>query len=72
MKHFFILLLFFSCLAFAKADYAQMSNEELIALIGYVSNDTKESFENELEKRKTTFSAKEKAMYDENIKSTQK
>lgn len=61
-----VFLLAFSCL-FAKADYSQMSNEELIALIGYVSDANKKEFHKELNKRKQTFSAKEKKRYDEKM-----
>ncbi len=52
---------------FAKVDYSQMSNEELIALIGYVSKDKEVAFNKELAKRIPTFSKKEKEIYQKNI-----
>ncbi len=51
-------------LIFAKADYTQMSNEELIALIGYVSEKNLKDFNAELKKRLPTFSKSEKEKYD--------
>lgn len=68
MKRLLIVFLSICCLAFAKADYEQMSNEELIALIGYVSDDKKSDFADELEKRKSSFSQEERRLYEENIK----
>ncbi len=64
MKKLVILLLFGSFL-FAKVDYSQMSNEELIALIGYVSMQNQEDFLKELEKRKRNFSEEELEKYQE-------
>lgn len=58
----FLLLLSF---AFCKADYTQMSNEELIALIGYVSEKNMKDFNKELQKRVPTFTKEEKLKYEE-------
>lgn len=67
MKRFIFLFFTLVCFAFAKADYAQMSNEELIALIGYVSVENKDEFHKELKKRQATFSKKEQKLYEENL-----
>lgn len=64
MKGFVTFLLMLTCL-FAKVDFAQMSNEELIALIGYVLPENKQELEKELEKRKATFTEDEKQKYEE-------
>ncbi|QIR76125.1 DUF1104 domain-containing protein [Sulfurospirillum diekertiae] len=53
---------------FAKTDFSEMSTEELIALIGYVDQKTEEHFYQELDKRVTTMSEEEKALYDEDKK----
>ena len=45
-----------------------MSNEELIALIGYVKIEEKKEFEKVLNERKDSFSKKEKEQYEKNIK----
>ncbi len=58
---FFVVLSF----VFAKADYSQMSNEELIALIGYVSEKNLKDFNTELKKRLPTFSEEEKQKYNQ-------
>lgn len=64
MKGFVAFLLMLTCL-FAKADFTQMSNEELIALIGYVLPENKKEFEKELQKRKATFTKEEQQKYEE-------
>ncbi len=62
MKKIFALLLVSSFL-FAKIDYSQMSNEELIALIGYVLPKNQKEFDDELEKRKKGFNKEELESY---------
>lgn len=64
MKGFVAFLLMVTCL-FAKADFTQMSNEELIALIGYVMPENKQAFDKEIQKRKATFTEEEKKKYEE-------
>lgn len=59
-----LVFVFTLSLLFAKVDYSQMSNEELIALIGYVSLENKQAFTKELQKRLPTFTKKEKQMYE--------
>lgn len=61
----FVLFLFLFTSVFAKVDYSQMSNEELIALIGYVTKDKQKDFEAELNKRVNTFTEEEKRKFDE-------
>lgn len=64
MRVVVMFLLIFS-FAFSKADYSQMSNEELIALIGYVSKKNLKDFNEELKKRLPTFSKEEKQQYEQ-------
>ena len=49
-KNVLICLLLFS-FVFAKEDYSEMSTQELIAIIGYVKEDNKDSFLKELNSR---------------------
>lgn len=62
MRVVVVILLLFS-FAFSKSDYSQMSNEELIALIGYVSEKNLKDFNKELQKRVSTFTEQEKQQY---------
>ncbi len=64
MRRIFALLIMVSFL-FAKVDYSQMSNEELIALIGYVSPKNQKEFDDEIQKRKKTFSKDELEKYEQ-------
>jgi len=52
----------------AKADFSEMSTEELIALIGYIDQDKETSFYQELDKRLETMSEEQKALYEEEQK----
>ncbi|PID47784.1 MAG: DUF1104 domain-containing protein [Proteobacteria bacterium] len=65
----FVLLLFVFSLLFAKVDYSQMSNEELIALIGYVSKDKQRDFQRELDKRIPNFTKEEQEKFLRNKQS---
>ncbi len=67
-----MILVFWFSLLFAKADYSQMSNEELIALIGYVSFENQKEFDKELEKRKPSFTTGESQKYQEALEKKQK
>ncbi|AFL67441.1 DUF1104 domain-containing protein [Sulfurospirillum barnesii] len=62
-KALFILLLFLGVL-FAKADFSEMSTEELIALIGYVEPHKEERFFKELQRREAQMSEEQKALYE--------
>ena len=61
-------ILFFSLLTFtllwAKADFSEMSTEELIALIGYVDPNKEEHLYKELERRTDQMSEIQKAFYE--------
>ena len=61
-----ILLALCACLTWAAPDFSAMSNQELIALMGYVKSENRAAFEKELERRKPTFSPKEKNAYEAN------
>jgi len=51
MKKILFLILCTLSLLFAKADFSEMSTEELVALIGYVDKAKEERFYEELERR---------------------
>jgi hypothetical protein len=61
-------ILFVCCftLAFlwAKADFSEMSTEELIALIGYVEQSKEEHFYKELDRRIEQMSEAQKILYE--------
>ncbi|MCK9257099.1 MAG: DUF1104 domain-containing protein [Sulfurospirillaceae bacterium] len=67
MRKIFLALTFVSFL-FSATNFNSMSNEELIALIGYVKIEEKKEFEKVLNERKDSFSKKEKEQYEKNIK----
>lgn len=67
MRKIFLALTFVSFL-FSATNFNSMSNEELIALIGYVKPEEKKEFEKVLNERKDSFSKKEKEQYEKNIK----
>ncbi|MDY0265211.1 MAG: DUF1104 domain-containing protein [Sulfurospirillum cavolei] len=64
MKRFFSLLALSVSLLIAKADFSEMSTEELIALIGYVDAEREERFYRELEKRVSQMDEAQKALYE--------
>jgi hypothetical protein len=69
MKKIFIFLSFIIitfCLA--KDNYSHMSNQELIAIIGYVNDKNKKEFFKELKQRVSTMNKKEKIAYEKNLK----
>lgn len=66
MRKIFLALTFVSFL-FSATNFNSMSNEELIALIGYVKIEEKKEFEKVLNERKDSFSKKEKEQYEKNI-----
>ncbi|NCB53799.1 MAG: DUF1104 domain-containing protein [Epsilonproteobacteria bacterium] len=64
MKRFFSLLALSVSLLIAKADFSEMSTEELIALIGYVDAEREERFYRELEKRVSQMDEAQKTLYE--------
>lgn len=66
-KILFVCLIVLATL-YAKADFSEMSTEELIALIGYIDQDKETSFYQELDKRLETMSEEQKALYEEDQK----
>lgn len=64
-----IILIFFLLvkILFAKEDYKEMSNQELIAIIGFVKDENKESFLKELNSRIPKMNQAEKALYEKRI-----
>ena len=61
-KIILISFLLFSFL-FAKEDYSEMSTQELIAIIGFVKDENRESFLKELDSRIPNMSENEKIQY---------
>lgn len=52
---------------FAKEDYSEMSNQELIAIIGFVKEENKESFLKELNSRIPKMNQAEKSLYEKRV-----
>lgn len=59
-------------LAFAGTNFNSMSNEELIALEGYVKPAEKSEYNRILKEREATFTPKEKTQLEKNRKRTKK
>ncbi|MFA9239363.1 MAG: DUF1104 domain-containing protein [Candidatus Paceibacteria bacterium] len=70
-KNVLICLLLFS-FVFAKEDYSEMSTQELIAIIGYVKEDNKDSFLKELNSRISNMSDAEKELYEKTVEELEK
>ncbi len=68
MKKVLVLICLLITFIFAKEDYSEMSNQELIAIMGYVKAENKSKFLNELRSRIATMSSNEKAQYQRNLK----
>lgn len=64
-KIFFLFFLLFVSL-FSKENYSEMSNQELIAIMGYVNESNKVQYLKELNNRLSTMSEKERLMYEKN------
>lgn len=64
-----IILIFFLLLGilFAKENYSEMSNQELIAIIGFVKEENKESFLKELNSRIPKMNQAEKSLYEKRV-----
>lgn len=73
MKKITLIFLLLLNLMFAKQEnYSEMSNQELIAIIGYVKEENKAQFLKELNSRIPTMTEAEKAQYEENLKMLEK
>ncbi|WP_121626372.1 DUF1104 domain-containing protein [Poseidonibacter antarcticus] len=72
MKKIFILFFLMISFAFAKVDYSEMSTQELIAIMGYVKDENKKQFVQELNSRTSTMSEKEKTTYENNLQKLNK
>lgn len=68
MKKILVLVCLLITFIFAKEDYSEMSNQELIAIMGYVKSENKNKFLNELKSRIATMSQREKSQYTKNLK----
>jgi hypothetical protein len=67
MKKITVIFLLLLSFLFAKEDYSEMSTQELIAIIGYVKNENKDSFMKELNSRIPSMTEDEKVLYIETI-----
>ena len=72
MKKIVLLLVFTFSVLVAKVDYSEMSNQELLALMGYVAPKNQALFEKELSTRVPTFSPQERGTYQKNLPLLQK
>ena len=72
MKKFTFLILLLVSFLFAKdkEDYSEMSNQELIAIIGFVDEKDKVSFQKELEFRIPKMSSFEREQYEKRLNET--
>ncbi|RXK14169.1 DUF1104 domain-containing protein [Halarcobacter mediterraneus] len=71
MKKLIIILMFLGVFLYAE-NFSEMSNQELISIMGYVDKKNQKKFEQELKSRISTMSEKEKEMYKENLKKMKK
>lgn len=67
MKKITLISLLLISFLFAKEDYSEMSTQELIAIIGYVKEDNKDSFLKELNSRISAMSDSEKELYEKTV-----
>ena len=67
MKKIALICLLLFSFVFAKEDYSEMSTQELIAIIGYVNDENKESFLKELDSRIPFMSNDEKELYEKTL-----
>lgn len=67
MKKITLIFLLLFSFTFAKEDYSEMSTQELIAIIGYVKDENKASFMEELNSRVANMSEDEKVLYEKTI-----
>ncbi|MFV0480824.1 MAG: DUF1104 domain-containing protein [Campylobacteraceae bacterium] len=66
------LVFMFTSPVFAKTDFSSMSTQELIAMMGYVKQDEKRKFEDELRKRVPQMNPNQKNQYQKNIQERSK
>ena len=66
MKRIIWMLLLIATALVAKVDYSEMSNQELLALMGYVAPKNQAAFEKELNSRKPFFTKQEREKYRQN------
>ncbi len=64
----FLAICLISSFSLAKEDYSEMSNEELIAIMGYIKEKNKKDFKKELQQRIPTMNEREKKFYEKNLK----
>ncbi len=67
MKKVLIILIVLCGMAFARVDYSEMSTEELLAMMGYVSAQNQKVLSRELQSRFPRMSPKEKKTYKQNL-----
>ena len=67
MKKVFVLLFFIVNLILAKENFSQMSNQELIEIIGFVDEKDMASFQKEIELRLKKMNNNEKAQYEKRL-----
>jgi hypothetical protein len=72
MKKIALICLLLFSFVFAKEDYSEMSTQELIAIIGYVKEDNKDSFLKELNSRISNMSDAEKELYEKTVEELEK
>jgi len=68
MKKILFSLMLIIVSLYAKADFSEMSTEELLAMIGYVKPAHQKSFKRELDARYPSMSSKDKKIYIRNLK----
>lgn len=67
MKKIFMILVLLTSIVFAKVDYSEMSTEELLAMMGYVTSQNQKVLSKELQFRYPNMSDKEKKIYKQNL-----
>ena len=72
MKKIALICLLLFSFVFAKEDYSEMSTQELIAIIGYVKEDNKDSFLKELNSRISNMSDAENELYEKTVEELEK
>ena len=64
---FFLSICLISSFSLAKEDYSEMSNEELIAIMGYIKEKNKKDFKKELQQRVPIMNERERKFYEKNL-----
>jgi hypothetical protein len=68
MKKLLLTLLLLTTLIYAQENYSEMSTQELIAIMGYVKDENKKEFEDELKSRVKSMTEAEQKQYLDNVK----